>query len=251
MIRRFSMLTLALLACNKGATATSIEAGRESVGLTAVRLPLDSPEARSRREHLVAHLVALGDIRSERVRDAMNRVPRHVFVPEVSLGRAYGNYPVPIGAGQTISQPSVVAEMTEALSLDGSQRVLEIGTGSGYQAAVLSLVSAEVDTIEIIPELGERARALLSELGCSNVHVRIGDGYKGWPEGAPFDRIIVTAAPPELPRTLLGQLADGGILVAPIGRTGESQRLLRYSKVNGQLQIEDLGAVSFVPMVGE
>jgi protein-L-isoaspartate(D-aspartate) O-methyltransferase len=249
MVRHVGILVLAFAACNKGGTGASVEAGHEPVDLTAARLPLDSSDARARRERLIAQLVARGEIHSERVQDAMMRVPRHFFVPDYSLARAYGNYPLPIGEGQTISQPSVVAVMTEALALDGTQRVLEIGTGSGYQAAILSLLSAEVDTIEIVPKLGERARARLGELGYTNIQVRIGDGYKGWPERAPFDRIIITAAPPDLPRALVDQLAEDGILVAPIGDV--LQRLLRYRKVKGHLEVEDLGGVRFVPMVGE
>jgi protein-L-isoaspartate(D-aspartate) O-methyltransferase len=179
----------------------------------------------------------------------MERVPRHLFVPGVSLQRAYANYPAPIGYGQTISQPTVVAIMTEALDLTGRERVLEIGTGSGYQAAILSLLASAVYSIEIVPELAEDARLRLLRMGYANVHVRAGDGYKGWPERAPFERILVTAAPDEVPQTLLDQLAEGGVLVTPVGPSGTSQRLLRYRKVRGRTSSEDLGGVRFVPMV--
>jgi protein-L-isoaspartate(D-aspartate) O-methyltransferase len=157
--------------------------------------------------------------------------------------------PAPIGHGQTISQPTVVALMTEALELRGRERVLEIGTGSGYQAAILSLLASEVYTIEIVSDLADEARARLSQLGYSNVHVRAGDGYRGWPEQAPFERILVTAAPDVMPGALLDQLVEGGALVGPVGPTHAMQRLLRYRKKDGRISSEDLGAVRFVPMV--
>jgi protein-L-isoaspartate(D-aspartate) O-methyltransferase len=176
-------------------------------------------------------------------------VPRHRFAPGLSIRRAYEDRPQPIGHDQTISQPTVVAIMTQALRLGGTERVLEIGTGSGYQAAILARLCKEVFTIEIVPPLGEAARDRLKALGYANVHVRIGDGYLGWPEAAPFDRILLTAAPPEIPRALVDQLAEGGILVAPVGEQGEAQRLVRWTKRGGSLKKEDLGAVRFVPMV--
>jgi protein-L-isoaspartate(D-aspartate) O-methyltransferase len=182
-----------------------------------------------------------------RVIDAMARVPRHRFVPGASLDTAYRDAPYPIGYGQTISQPTVVALMTNALRLVGHEKVLEIGTGSGYQAAVLALCAREVYSIEIVPPLGRQAQALLAELGYRNVTVRIGDGYRGWAEHAPFDRIILTAAPPELPLALADQLVDGGILVAPVGE--DDQYLVRWTKRAGALRSEHLGAVRFVPMV--
>jgi protein-L-isoaspartate(D-aspartate) O-methyltransferase len=178
------------------------------------------------RADLVRRIATAGYVKNERVLEAMGRVPRHLFLDDASieaardargLERAYGDWPLPIGAGQTISQPSVVGMMTEALDLHGTERVLEIGTGSGYQAAVLSLLAASVYTIEIVPALGERATKTLGNLGYANVHVRIGDGYTGWPEEAPFDRVILTAAPPRVPQALLDQLAEKGILVAPVG----------------------------------
>jgi protein-L-isoaspartate(D-aspartate) O-methyltransferase len=207
------------------------------------------PDADALRAALVAHLRREGMIRTDRVADAMLRVPRHLFVPGRDPARAYVDVPLPIGAGQTISQPAVVAQMTEALALRGGERVLEIGTGSGYQAAILSLLAARVSTIEIVPSLGERARERLSRLGYANVEVRIGDGYAGWPERAPFDRILLTAAPERIPEALLAQLAEGGILVAPIGPEDRVQRLVRLRKTGGLVTEEDLGAVMFVPMV--
>jgi protein-L-isoaspartate(D-aspartate) O-methyltransferase len=207
----------------------------------------DPCEDKALREQLVSELAH--DVRDERVLAAMRRIPRHLFVPGESLSRAYANRPLPIGHGQTISQPAVVAVMTEALALRGSERVLEIGTGSGYQAAVLSVLARQVYTVEIVPELGEAARRRLAELGYANVHVLIGDGYRGWPKHAPFDRILITAAPPEVPSALVDQLAVGGILVAPIGEWPLGQRLLRYSKTPTGLSVEELGFVAFVPMV--
>ncbi len=179
----------------------------------------------------------------------MIRVPRHLFVPEASLDEAYRNEPLPIGHGQTISQPFIVGLMTEALELAGNERVLEIGTGSGYQAAILSLLAGSVHSVEIVRELAEESRARLAHLGYDNVRVRAGDGYAGWPEEAPFDRIIVTAAAEKVPAALFAQLANGGILVIPVGQSDRTQRLLRYRRTGRRLAREDLGAVRFVPMV--
>jgi protein-L-isoaspartate(D-aspartate) O-methyltransferase len=215
----------------------------------AFETAVDPQSARANRERLVRSIAEGGYVKSKRVLEAMRRVPRHLFVPTASEDDAYGDWPLAIGSGQTISQPSVVGEMTEALELRSSDRVLEIGTGSGYQTAVLSLLAREVYTIEIVAELGGRAERRLSELGYRNVRVRIGDGYRGWPEQAPFDRVIVTAAPPELPKPLLEQLAEGGVLVAPVGEQGQAQWLLRMRKKGGQIKNERLNIVRFVPMV--
>lgn len=215
----------------------------------AIGAEQDPEAARSRRAALVRSIEEKGYARGERVLDAMRRVPRHLFVPGAPLDQAYGDWPLGIGSGQTISQPGVVAEMTEALELGGAERILEIGTGSGYQAAILSLLAREVYTIEIVRELGERASARLRELGYTNVHVRIGDGYAGWPEKAPFDRVILTAAPPEVPGALLDQLAEGGILIAPVGEEHAVQWLVRIRKKDGKLSRERLSLVRFVPMV--
>jgi len=210
---------------------------------------LDSAAARVHRDALVRAIEASGYVKSPRVLAALRQVPRHLFVPAAPLAAAYGDWPLPIGQGQTISQPTVVGEMTDALELKGSERVLEIGTGSGYQAAVLSVLAAEVYSIEIVPELGEKATQRLRELGYANVQVRVGDGYAGWPERAPFDRIIVTAAPPEIPRALLDQLGEGGVLVAPVGEEHATQWLVRVRKKGGVLTRERLEPVRFVPMV--
>jgi protein-L-isoaspartate(D-aspartate) O-methyltransferase len=196
---------------------------------------------------MVARIAAKWPGISTAVLDALRAVPRHEFV-EGPLMRVYRDRPLPIGWGQTISEPSVVAIMTEALEVKAHHRVLEIGTGSGYQAAVLSKLAAHVDSIEIVEPLANAARRRLALLGYTNVEVRTGDGYGGWPEHAPYDRIILTAAPPEVPTALLHQLARGGVLVAPVGE-GATQRLLRWKDTEGQLVEEDLGRIVFVPMV--
>lgn len=217
------------------------------LGARANEPSLDPPEAHAERAKMVRELS--GGVRSKRVLAALDRVPRHLFVPGVALRDAYADVPLPIGYDQTISQPSVVAIMTDALDVRPTDRVLEIGTGSGYQAAILSLLARDVYTIEVLSALGDLARKRLADLGYSNVQVRVGNGYQGWPEQAPFDRILVTAAPDQVPPLLLEQLAEGGVLVAPIGLPGFAQRLLRYHKTNGEISVEDLGMVRFVPMV--
>lgn len=220
-------------------------------GMFAERVgsPTEDPtEARVYRAELVRELAE--EIDDVRVLKAMAYVPRHLFVPNVPVRRAYANRPAPIGYGQTISQPYIVARMTEALLLEGHERVLEVGTGSGYQAAILATLGAEVYSIEVIQELAEDARGRLARLGFTTVHVRAGDGYAGWPEEAPFDRIIVTAAPEEVPLALVDQLAEDGLLVLPVGPSTSAQRLVRYRKSGGFVSVEDLGGVRFVPMVG-
>lgn len=207
----------------------------------------DPPEAQRLRERLVEQLVASGDVRDPRVRGALNGVPRHLFVPAGrSLDMAYANRPLSIGHGQTISQPAVVALMTEALELSGPEKVLEIGTGSGYQAAVLSVLAREVYSIELLPELARRSATCLSSHGYDNVHVRQGDGFQGWADEAPFDRIIATAAVATVPAAWFDQLADGGVLVAPVGGEG-GQRLFKFRMHGGRTTEEDLGWVAFVP----
>lgn len=188
-------------------------------------------------------------ITSEEVLGALGRIPRHRFVPDAYQSRAYENRPLPIGNEQTISQPYIVAFMTETLQLAPTDRVLEVGTGSGYQAAVLAELAREVYSIEIIAELGERARTLLQELGYSNVQVRIGDGYRGWPEAAPFDAVILTAAPERIPQPLLDQLAVGGRLIAPVG--GRSQHLILVVRTETGFERTQHLPVRFVPMTGE
>jgi protein-L-isoaspartate(D-aspartate) O-methyltransferase len=210
-------------------------------------VPGDTAEARAARERLVAHIAAHHDV-SAVVLDAMRKVPRQLFV-DAPLQAAYQDNPLRIAHGQAISQPHIVAIMTDALELRGDERVLEIGTGSGYQAAILSLLAGHVDSIEILPALADSARARLCALGYLNVEVRTGNGHAGWPEHAPFERILLTASPPEIPRVILDQLGEGGVLVGPVGEHSESQRLLRWRRRASRLLVEDLGGVSFVPMV--
>jgi protein-L-isoaspartate(D-aspartate) O-methyltransferase len=197
---------------------------------------------------MVENLARSGDLQTGRVTEAMLEVPRHLFVEGESLRASYENRPLATGFGQTISQPTVVAIMTEALELTGRERVLEIGTGSGYQTAILSLLAVKVFSLEAIAPLAESARDRLARLGYSNVDVRLGDGFSGWPEEAPFDRIIVTAAPPELPDELIEQLGEGGILVSPVGPAEGLQVLVRGQKRGNNVQTEQLGPVRFVPM---
>ena len=186
------------------------------------------------------------------VRDAMMRVPRHRFVDPRWAALAYANRALPIGHGQTISQPFVVALMTQLIDPRPHHRVLEIGTGSGYQAAVLAQIVARVHTIEIVRPLGERAAQLLAELGYTNVEVRIGDGHRGWPDAAPFDAIVLTAAPEELPRPLVDQLAPGGRLIAPVGPQGGIQDLLLVRReADGRTVTRSLLSVRFVPLTRE
>lgn len=189
-------------------------------------------------------------IRDERVLAAMQSVPRHLFVPESLLAFAYDDRPLPIGAGQTISQPYIVAFMSELLELKPTDHVLEIGTGSGYQTAVLAQLAATVHSIEILPELGASAKKILAALGYQNVELKIGDGFYGWPEGAPFDAILLTAAAPKIPEPLWRQLREGGRLVMPLGEERQTQKLVRARKAAGAPVIEDLSDVLFVPLRG-
>jgi len=206
-------------------------------------------EMEEKRNRMVSQQIERRGVDSPRVLEAMRTVERHRFVPEELVAYAYDDTPLRIGHGQTISQPYIVALMTELLDPQEDDRVLEIGTGSGYQAAVLSTLVAEVYTIEIVAPLGERARSLLDSLGYDNVRVRIGDGYQGWPEEAPFDKIIVTAAPPEVPPKLIEQLADGGRMVLPVGDAYQELVLLqRRGKV---IEEKTITGVRFVPMVHE
>lgn len=201
------------------------------------------------RTRMVTEQLKGRDIRNERVLDAMLSVPRHLFIPEDARGGAYGDFPVPIGYGQTISQPYIVAFMTQALDVGPGDRVLEIGTGSGYQAAVLSLLAKEVFTIEIIESLADRARATLMDLGYQNVQVRAGNGYRGWPEHAPFDRIIVTAAPEVVPPALVEQLKIGGLMAIPVGVGDQELRVMR--RTSSGLETITTLPVRFVPMTGK
>ena len=202
------------------------------------------------REQMVVSQIKQRGVSDQKVLEALLLVPRHNFVPDDLLPYAYDDAPLPIGYDQTISQPYIVAYMTELLQVDTNHVVLEIGTGSGYQAAVLAHLARHVYTIEIVPELGQRAAKLLKELAYDNITVRIGDGYLGWPEVAPFDRIIVTAAPEEIPPELLKQLKPGGRMILPVGPQWWAQDLLIVSKDQaGNIKQQNTISVRFVPMV--
>jgi protein-L-isoaspartate(D-aspartate) O-methyltransferase len=201
------------------------------------------------REKMVENQIRARGVKDPRVLSALAKVERHRFVPEKYLDSAYSDQPLPIGEGQTISQPYIVALMTELLELRGNERVLEIGTGSGYQAAILAELAKEVYTIEIIEPLASTARERLSELGYQNVQVRAGDGYLGWSEAAPFDAIIVTAAPDHIPKPLIDQLKEGGRMVLPVGTF--TQELKKIVKRSGKMETIDVIPVLFVPMTGE
>lgn len=220
------------------------------------------------RQEMVENQIKARGITGAAVLGAMLKVERHRFVPEIMKPLSYGDRPLPIGEGQTISQPYIVALMTELIicsSISGETaiksapstaakrlKVLEIGTGSGYQAAILAEIAAEVYTIEIVEPLGVRAQKLLEELGYKNIYVKIGDGYKGWPEKAPFDRIIVTCAPEEVPDALLGQLAaDGGRMIIPVGEAGATQKLVLIKREGDKYIRDFITYVMFVPMVGQ
>ena len=189
-------------------------------------------------------------IKDPRVLAAMEAVPRHLFVPDRQKNAAYDDRPLPIGAGQTISQPYIVAHMSELLGLRGDEKVLEIGTGSGYQAAVLGRLAAAVYSIEIIPALSERAQLLIEQLGFTNIQLKVGDGFFGWEEQAPFDAILVTAAAPRVPERLWHQLREGGQIIMPLGEPGQTQRLTRVRKAAGKQVVEQLSEVIFVPLTG-
>ena len=212
-----------------------------------------TPDWKTLREEMTS--IQLGspgrDIKDKRVLDAMRQVPRHEFVPLLQRPSAYEDTPLPIGHGQTISQPFIVAFMTEKLAVKPTDRVLEIGTGSGYQAAILGKLAKEVFSIEIVEALGREAGATLQRLGFTNVHTRVGDGYLGWPEAAPFDAIIVTCAPEKIPQPLIEQLKDGGRMIIPVGPEGGAQELHVLRKDGGKVRQTAVLPVRFVPMTGK
>ena len=214
-------------------------------------MPASHPEVdfAHQRALMVDRYVAARGVRDERILQAMREVPRHLFVPTAVASKAYGDSALPIGSKQTISQPYIVARMIELLDLRGTERVLEIGTGTGYQAVVLSKLCAKVFSIERLNELAARALQLVRELEMNNVSVKVFDGTYGWSDQAPFDRIIVAAAAPEVPEPLVQQLARTGKMIIPIGH-GKEQRLARVTRVGTRIQIEDCGVAEFVPLVG-
>jgi protein-L-isoaspartate(D-aspartate) O-methyltransferase len=213
--------------------------------------PATQEEFAQQREQMVETQLKSRDISNERVLEAMKKVPRHLFMPAAVRPYAYVDSPVPIGEGQTISQPYIVGLMTQVVDPKPQDRALEVGTGSGYQAAVLGELVQEVYTIEIVPVLAERAGKALLESGYDNVEVRQGDGYQGWPEKAPFDIILITAAPEEIPQPLIDQLAEGGRLMAPVGPQGAIQTLTLVTKEKGEVKRTSITDVRFVPMTGE
>lgn len=226
------------------------------LGLAALACSAGGPDAQpatrdwaAERQRMVDQQLRTRDIRNPRVLDAMRSVPRHLFVPEATRDEAYYDSPVPIGYDQTISQPYIVAFMTQALEIEADDRVLEIGTGCGYQAAVLATLARQVYSIEIIAPLAERARETLSALGYRNVEVRTGNGYFGWPEQAPFDRIMVTAAPDEVPAALVEQLKIGGLMAVPVGTVLQELRILR--RTDRGTETLDTLPVRFVPMINK
>jgi protein-L-isoaspartate(D-aspartate) O-methyltransferase len=231
---------LALLSCGVPDTPASIGTG-------GAERPESGPALA--RERMVREQLERRDIRDPLTLAAMREVPRHELVPPSVRAVAYEDEPQSIGHGQTISQPYIVAFMTQALGLRGGEKVLEVGTGSGYQAAVLARIAAQVFTIEIVAPLAERARADLARLGYTNVHVRAGDGYRGWPEEAPFDAVIVTAAAPRIPEALKAQLKDGGRLVIPVGDV--FQQLTVLTRRGDRFEERTEFPVRFVPMTGE
>ncbi|MBL7136429.1 MAG: protein-L-isoaspartate(D-aspartate) O-methyltransferase [Candidatus Marinimicrobia bacterium] len=200
------------------------------------------------RERMVKIQIEARGITDKKVLSAMRKVERHRFVPPEYQDQAYGDFPLPIGMGQTISQPYIVALMTEVLDLDSTKKVLEIGTGSGYQAAVLAEICDSVYTIEIIDILGKRAEKLLSIMGYTNIKVKIGDGYQGWKEYVPFDAIIVTCAPLQIPQPLKDQLIEGGKMVIPVGMRF-AQELVLLTKIKGKIRKTSIIPVRFVPMI--
>jgi protein-L-isoaspartate(D-aspartate) O-methyltransferase len=230
----FFILTLGMAPCTDG------KRGSEST---------PKGDFKAMREKMVESQIKARGIKDPRVLSAMVKVERHRFVPEEYLNSAYSDQPLPIGEGQTISQPYIVALMTELLELKGDEKVLEIGTGSGYQAAILAELAKEVYSIEIVESLASLSKNRLLELGYQNIKVKAGDGYLGWPEVAPFDAIIVTAAPDHIPKPLIDQLKEGGRMVVPVGTY--TQELKKIIKRYGKTETTDIIPVIFVPMTGE
>jgi protein-L-isoaspartate(D-aspartate) O-methyltransferase len=222
----------------------------QMAGLTAMVSGVVAGETfQAARQTMVTRQLQGRDITDPRVLAAMSRVPRHLFVAKALASQAYGDHPLPIGSGQTISQPYIVALMTQWAEVHPKDKVLEVGTGSGYQAAILAELTNEVFSIELLPKLAHQAAARLTQLGYGRVHLKCGDGYQGWPAEAPFDAILVTAAATQVPEELARQLQEGGRLVIPLGPQGGSQTLVRFRKIKGRLVREASLPVRFVPLV--
>ena len=220
------------------------------VALLPIELFAAADAFQSSRQQMVRNQIRARGISDPKVLAAMQQVPRHRFVPTNMVARAYADRPLPIGEGQTISQPYIVALMTAKLELEGRERVLEIGTGSGYQAAILAEIAAEVYTIEIKPKLYHRATGLLSDLGYAGIKTHAGDGYFGWPEASPFDAIMITAAIDHIPPPLIKQLKDGGRLILPLGNPFSYQNLVLVTKHGDDVTVKQITGVLFVPMTG-
>ncbi len=210
----------------------------------------DSPKYQRLRKNMVSEQIVRRGISDQKVLDAMTEVPRHFFVPKKLIRQAYTDHPVPIGEGQTISQPYIVALMTERLGLKGEEKILEIGTGSGYQAAILSKIAKEVFTIEIKEKLFKKATQLFQSIGFTSIKTRSGDGYFGWQEAAPFDCIMITAAVNHIPPPLLKQLKNGGKLILPLGNPFSFQNLVLVTKIDDDYTVKQITGVLFVPLTG-
>lgn len=255
-----SLLVTFLMGCQAAGEASPTRTSppaAEPVFATGTSVPpaaspaADEPDFAQNRQRMVDQQIVTRNIDDEAVIEAMRNVPRDRFVPENVRDLAYADHPLPIGYGQTISQPYIVALMTQSLEPYPGQKVLEIGTGSGYQAAVLAELGVDVYTVEIIPELADRAAGALDAAGYTQVNKLNADGYFGWEENAPYDAIIVTAAPDHLPLPLVEQLQEGGRIVIPIGPVGFVQTLWQFEKIEGEMQATNLGGVTFVPLTGE
>lgn len=246
-VRGFILLAITLAPSMQGCSSQVLsDRGEEPLQTGAIAV--DQQFAKL-RELMVREQLQARDVKDARVLAAMGKVPRHKFVAKDLAKYAYEDYPLPLTLGQTISQPYIVGYMTQALELRGGERVLEIGTGSGYQAAILAELVAEVYTIEILPELAARAQSTLDALKYTNIHIRCGDGYIGWPEAAPFDRIIVTAAADHIPQPLIDQLKPGGKMIIPVG--SEEQELILVEKSAQGISRRSTIPVRFVPMTGQ
>lgn len=243
-------ITLILCAACTPPHLASPAAGEQTIDPTIEIVETVADPYAAARLFLVEQTMRSRGIRDAQVLEVMETVPRHEFVPDRYLDQAYADHPLPIGYGQTISQPYIVALMTELLQLEAGDKVLEIGTGSGYQAAVLAQLVDEVWTIEIIPELAEQAEQRFQDLGYANLHIRTADGYYGWPGAAPFDAIIVTAAPDHIPQPLLDQLTPTGRLVVPVGPPGGYQTLWQLVREGDDVRAYNIGGVRFVPLLG-
>jgi protein-L-isoaspartate(D-aspartate) O-methyltransferase len=240
--RLLAVVILVATACTSQSESTDSAEPATTTTTTTV-VPDDRGEERSQ---MVDEQIAARGVSDALVLEAMRTVPRHRFVPDEWLDQAYADHPLPIGHGQTISQPYIVALMSEALAVEPGAKVLEIGTGSGYQAAVLAEMGVDAYTIEIVPELADRAAGVVADLDYG-VKTQAADGYFGWPEHAPFDAILVTAAPDHVPQPLVDQLAPGGAMVIPVGPIGAVQTLWRFTMADGELRAESLGPVRFIP----